>query len=58
MASYRLSNEAKEDLIRIHQYGIRKFGVAQADKYLDSFFEYFNIIANRPHSITLLFLIV
>jgi toxin ParE1/3/4 len=50
MASYRLSNEAKEDLIRIHQYGIRKFGVAQADKYLDSFFEYFNIIANRPHS--------
>jgi toxin ParE1/3/4 len=50
MASYRLSNEAKEDLIRIHQYGIRKFGVAQAYKYLDSFFEYFNIIANRPHS--------
>jgi toxin ParE1/3/4 len=50
MASYRLSNEAKEDLIRIHQYGIRKFGAIQADKYFDSFFEYFEIIAQRPFS--------
>ncbi len=50
MASYKLSNEAKEDLIRIHQYGIRKFGITQADKYFDSFFEYFEIIAQRPFS--------
>lgn len=50
MAKYRLSNEAKEDLIRIHQYGIQKFGVVQADKYFDSFFEYFDIIAQRPFS--------
>ena len=41
MATYKLSNEAKEDLIRIHQYGIEKFGEAQADKYFDSFFDYF-----------------
>lgn len=48
MVKYRLSNEAKEDLIRIHHYGIEKFGVTQADKYFDSFFEYFDIIAQRP----------
>lgn len=50
MAKYRLSNEAKEDLIRIHQYGVKKFGEIQADKYFDSFFEYFDIIAQRPLS--------
>ena len=50
MAEYRLSNEAKEDLIRIHQYGIEKFGMAQADKYYNSFFEYFDIIAKQPFS--------
>jgi len=27
MANYKLSNEAKEDLIRIHQYGMRQFGI-------------------------------
>jgi toxin ParE1/3/4 len=50
MAKYRLSNEAKEDLIRIHHYGVKKFGVDQADKYFNSFFEYFDIIAQRPFS--------
>ena len=50
MAEYRLSNEAKEDLIRIHHYGVEKFGMAQADKYYNSFFEYFDIIAQRPFS--------
>lgn len=50
MANYKLSNDAKDDLIRIHQYGIRKFGISQADKYFDSFFEYFDIIAQRPYS--------
>jgi toxin ParE1/3/4 len=33
MAEYRLSNEAKNDLIRIHQYGVEKFGEIQADNY-------------------------
>jgi toxin ParE1/3/4 len=50
MAKYRISNEAKEDLIRIHQYGVKKFGMAQADKYFESFFVYFDIIAQRPFS--------
>ncbi|WP_010227429.1 type II toxin-antitoxin system RelE/ParE family toxin [Gillisia marina] len=50
MPKYILSNEAKDDLIRIHQYGVKKFGMAQADKYFYTFFEYFEIIAERPFS--------
>ncbi len=50
MAKFRISNTAKEDLIRIHHYGVKKFGITQADKYFDSFFEYFDIIAQRPFS--------
>lgn len=50
MANYRLSNSATEDLIRIHHYGVTRFGVDQADKYFHSFFEYFEIIAQRPYS--------
>ena len=50
MSNYKLSNVAKEDLIRIHQYGVQKFGLTQADKYFDSLFEYFEIIAKQPFS--------
>jgi toxin ParE1/3/4 len=50
MAVYRLSNSAKEDLIRIHHYGIKNFGVTQADLYFESFFECFDMIAQRPYA--------
>jgi toxin ParE1/3/4 len=50
MTEYRLSNEAKGDLIRIHHYGVEKFGITQADKYFDAFFEYSDIIAQQPFS--------
>ena len=50
MAKYRLSQEAKNDLIRIHHYGVEKYGMKQADKYFESFFEYFDIIAEQPFS--------
>lgn len=50
MAEYRISEEAKEDLIRIYNYGLRKFGENQAEKYYHSFFKYFDIIALRPYS--------
>jgi toxin ParE1/3/4 len=50
MAKYKLTNEAKNDLIRIHHYGVEKFGITQADHYFESFFEYFDIIAKRPFS--------
>jgi len=50
MAKYKLSNSAKEDLIRIHHFGVKEFGMTQADKYFESFFEYFEIISERPFS--------
>ena len=50
MADYKLSNAAKEDLIRIHQYGVQRFGLVQADKYFDTFFEYFKIISEHNFS--------
>ena len=50
MVKFRLSNEAKEDLIRIHHYGVEKFRLTQADKYFNSFFECFEIIARQPFS--------
>ena len=50
MAKYKISNAAQEDLIRIYQYGVKKFGEAQADKYYDTFFEYFELISQRPFS--------
>ena len=50
MANYKLSNVAKEDLIRIHHFGVKIFGIKQADKYFDSFFVYFELIAKNPQS--------
>jgi toxin ParE1/3/4 len=50
MTEYRLSNVAREDLIRIHHYGVEKFGIIQADKYFEAFFDCFEIIAQRPFS--------
>jgi toxin ParE1/3/4 len=50
MSNYILSNTTKEDLIRIHQFGTKKFGSDQADKYYNDFFEAFNLISKRPFS--------
>ncbi len=50
MAEFKLSNVAKEDLIRIHQYGAEKFGMKQADKYFSSFFDHFELIAKNPNA--------
>lgn len=50
MPNYKLSNEAKNDLIRIYRYGLVKFGETQADKYFNTFFNYFDIISERPFS--------
>ncbi|MEX2511998.1 MAG: type II toxin-antitoxin system RelE/ParE family toxin [Cyclobacteriaceae bacterium] len=46
MANYRLSNEAKADLIRIHHYGVWKFGMAQADKNFHSFLTVLTVLPN------------
>ncbi|SEF97261.1 type II toxin-antitoxin system RelE/ParE family toxin [Algoriphagus boritolerans] len=50
MDNYRLGEEAKEDLIRIYQWGVKRFGMIQADRYFDNFFNCFEMIAERPFS--------
>lgn len=50
MTPYRLSDEAKNDLIRIPHYGLKTFGIIQADKYFESCFKYFEVIAKSPFS--------
>ena len=47
-SNYLLSNIAVEDLTRIHQYGVKTFGTAAAEIYLDQFFNTFEKIASRP----------
>ncbi|UII29458.1 type II toxin-antitoxin system RelE/ParE family toxin [Fulvivirga maritima] len=49
MENYKLSERAKSDLIRIHQYGVRTFGEHQADKYFYAFFSQFERIAHQPY---------
>tara|TARA_R110001583_G_scaffold173582_2_gene327673 strand:+ start:30103 stop:30390 length:288 start_codon:yes stop_codon:yes gene_type:complete len=50
MNKYKLSNVARKDLIRIHHHGVKKIEMSQADKYFNSFFEYFNLIVDSPYS--------
>ena len=50
MSEYRISDIAKDDLIRIHQYGTSIFGMEQADKYFNAFFDKFQLIADRPYA--------
>ncbi len=45
---YVLTEAAKLDLIRIHQFGIYRFGEKQADKYFYAFFKQFEIIVQNP----------
>jgi toxin ParE1/3/4 len=50
MAEFKLNNVAKEDLIRIHQYGAEQFGMKQAHKHFSSFFDHFELIAKNPNA--------
>jgi toxin ParE1/3/4 len=50
MANYKLSEEAKEDLIRIHHYGVEQFGENKAERYFGAFFDYFELISKNPFS--------
>ncbi len=49
MGNYKLSKVAQEDLIRIHQYGVRRFGEAQADTYYFALFEQFETIVRESY---------
>jgi toxin ParE1/3/4 len=48
MGSYKLSEDAKADLIRIHQHGIRRYREAQGDKYYYALFDRFEQLAEQP----------
>jgi toxin ParE1/3/4 len=48
MYSYRLNIQAEEDLTRIYEYGLGRFGLLQADKYYEMLFECFSKIASNP----------
>jgi toxin ParE1/3/4 len=44
-----LTREAKEDLWRIYEFGIYRFGELQADKYLIMLYDCFDKIASNPY---------
>jgi toxin ParE1/3/4 len=48
MYKYKLSFEAEEDIIRIFEYGLGRFGLIQANKYYEMLFDCFNKIASNP----------
>lgn len=50
MASYKLTENAQLDLIRIHQRGVLEFGEQRADEYYWAFFDRFEQIAEQPMS--------
>jgi len=49
MYNYKLSFEAEEDVIRIFEYGLGRFGLQQATKYYDMMYECFDRIASNPY---------
>jgi len=49
MYNYNLSEKAKEDLLRIYEFGKTKFGINQADKYFEMMHSCFEKIASNPY---------
>jgi toxin ParE1/3/4 len=49
MFSYKLNIQAEEDLTRIFEYGMSRFGMLQANKYYDMLFDCFSKIASNPY---------
>ncbi|ASM55242.1 hypothetical protein PNIG_a3339 [Pseudoalteromonas nigrifaciens] len=50
MRKFKLSNDAKEDLRRIYQYGCKEYSQQQADTYFYAFFTLFEKLAANPYS--------
>jgi toxin ParE1/3/4 len=49
MFSYKLNIQAEEDLTRIFEYGLGRFGLLQANKYYEMFFDCFSKITSNPY---------
>lgn len=48
MASYRLTTDARADIVRIYRRGLRDFGERQADTYFGNLHDHFAKIAEHP----------
>jgi toxin ParE1/3/4 len=48
MYSYKLNIQAEEDLTRIFEYGMGRFGLLQAVKYYEMLFDCFTKITSNP----------
>ena len=48
MYNYFLTREAKEDLWRIYEFGVYKFGLIQAEKYFNMIHDCFEKIVLNP----------
>lgn len=48
MASYSLSKEAIDDLDRLLDYGIDKFGLNATSSYFDGLYRHFSELADNP----------
>lgn len=48
MYKYKISLEAEEDILRIFEYGLTRFGIVQATKYYEMLFECFSKMATNP----------
>lgn len=48
MFSYKLNIQAEEDVTRIFEYGVHRFGLTQALKYYEMLFDFFLEIASNP----------
>ena len=48
MYSYRLSFEGEEDVVRIFEFGLARFGLPRAIIYYDMLFECFTKITSNP----------
>lgn len=48
MASFEVSELAKQDLKEVHQYGVRRWGEVQADRYFNALYDHIEAMARDP----------
>ena len=53
MSDFLLSDDAVLDLEHIYRQGLDRFGQDQADKYLDEFYDLFDLLSRNPDMGTL-----
>jgi toxin ParE1/3/4 len=49
MATFKLNEEAEDDLERLYERGILSFGLTQADRYYDGLIEHFYKLTENPY---------